>query len=221
MSEHGYIPRNLGMDTAIWISSNYHVTQCIMLDLIFSNYLKISHSSLACKQYKNRWWVGLAPDLERTRQCWGASLGGFLQEWQRGQGRIWMGEQQRFGSEVSRQGTSSNGSRGQEDAGHEWGRPGGAGGTHTPLSHLSRPAASQLQSFIANMPVFQISRVSREVWIVLKGNMEEQTNRQHRLGQTGPEKGRLAYGPAACHSGLWSERENFWTWAHAPRIDGH
>lgn len=125
--------------------------------------------------------------------------------------RVW-GEQQ---------GTSSNGSRGQEDAGHEWGRPGGAGGTHTPLSHLSRPAASQLQSFIANMPVFQISRVSREVWIVLKGNMEEQTNKQHRLGQTGPEKGRLAYGPAACHSGLWSERENFWTWAHAPRIDGH
>lgn len=101
MSEHGYIPRNLGMDTAIWISSNYHVTQCIMLDMIFSNYLKISHSSLACKQYKNRWWVGLAPDLERTRQCWGASLGGFLQEWQRGQGRIWIGEQQRFGSEVS------------------------------------------------------------------------------------------------------------------------
>lgn len=75
MSEHGCIPRKLGMDTEIWISSNFHVTQCIMLDLIFSNYLKISHPSLACKQYKNRWWVGLAPDLERTRQCWGAYSG--------------------------------------------------------------------------------------------------------------------------------------------------
>lgn len=97
-------------------------------------------------------------------------------------------EQQRFGSEVSRQGTSSNASRGQEDAGH--GEAGQEGlGRLTPMSYLSRPAASKLQSFIANMPIFQISKVSREVWIILKGNMEKQTNKQHRVGQTEPEKG--------------------------------
>ena len=85
------------------------------------------------------------------------------------------------------------------------------------MSHLSRPAASQLQSFIANMPIFQISKVSREVWIVLKGNMEKQTNnidwvkQDLRRGDCGLWTSGLpfwALGVYGDHS-KWSERENF------------